>query len=66
MRLQLKLRLEQDEKYAKNQELKIVIQETRDKKYKEAEVLKNERIAEKFEKNLNELSQRTIQGVKNK
>lgn len=66
MRLRLKLRLEQDEKYAKNQELKIVIQETRDKKYKEAEVLKNERIAEKFKKNLNELSQRTIQGVRSK
>jgi len=43
-----------------------VIQETHDKKYKEAKALNNERIAKRSEKNLNELSQRAIKGVRNK
>jgi hypothetical protein len=43
-------KLEQDVKAAKNQELKKVIQKTHDKEYKEAEVLNNERVAERLEK----------------
>jgi len=36
-------KMDKDEKFANNQALKKVIQETHDKKYKEAEVLRNER-----------------------
>jgi len=43
-------KLEQDVKNAKNQVLKKVIQETHDKEYKEAEVLNDEKIAAKSEK----------------
>ena len=37
-------KMDHDEKFARNKALKKVIQETHDKKYKEAEVLRNKRL----------------------